>query len=150
MSCYKSRKESLKCPVLSKEEPPTADANANNNVNTYISNTSNISNTNSNADNKAAVKVRERSVDAISAAEAQEQDRRAKCERNAHFDVGGEAGGSGAAGAAAAAAGDGAKATVPHKDPVQMTQFRWATLQIGGPAPGFRGTVGGAMAYDLK
>ena len=89
----------------------------------------NNANTNNNSNNKGPVKKRN-----------------AKYERNAHFDIGGEE----ARRSGAAAAGEGAKATEPQKNLDRVTQFRWATLQLGGPAPGFRGTVRGAMAYDMR
>jgi len=83
----------------------------------------------------AAVKTQERGVSAMTAASARELQHNAAAgnapERNAHFE-GGEA---------SACGNDDFHEPLPVRKPEEMTQFKWAQLQVGGPAPGFRGTA---------
>jgi len=125
----KPGKSILKCPII---QP--ADNDINDNV--YNQNSNNNANKNNNA------KFRENHNTAMSAKDAQELCHRAHIEQNKHYE---EARGSGEAGKEGSGGGRGggeeSKASEPVKIPDEVTQFRWATLQLGGPAPGFRGTA---------
>jgi len=81
---------------------------------------------------KDPTKTQQRSVNAMSAAEARELDHQG----SVHFSKGDESDET-----QGMAEGEEAKASVPIKNPDKVTQFKRATLQLGGPAPGFRGTA---------
>jgi len=82
-----------------------------------------------------AVKTLNRGHDAMTACEARELAHAAREEHNVHF----QGDGDGAEGGSDDAVDD-FSAPLPLRKPrIEATQFKWTQLQIGGPAPGFRG-----------
>ena len=135
----KYRKEFSRCPIaalIADERLGEATSrNANDNARAIVSN-----NANNNA--KAIVnhnvsfgkKVTDKGVSAMSANDAREMDHRSKTDECKTCGDGVDQTGSGGG-------EEEAKVSQPVKIPDKVTQFRWATLKLGAPAPGFRGTV---------
>jgi len=99
-----------------------------------------VNNNNAAAD---AVKTRNRGHDAMTAGEARELAHAAREEHNVHFQGDGDASAvvDGAEGGSNDAVDD-FSAPLPLRKPrIEATQFKWTQLQVGGPAPGFRGTA---------
>ena len=100
-----------------------------------------INNNNAAAD---AVKTRNRGHDAMTAGEARELAHAAREEHNVHFQ--GDSDASAVVDGAKGGSDDAVDFSAPlplRKPRIEATQFKWTQLQVGGPAPGFRGTVRG-------
>ena len=101
--------------------------------------------------NNDAVKTHSRGHEAMTAGEARQLAHAARAEEhNVHFRSDGDASTAAAVdGAEGRSDADDFSAPLPVRKPrVEATQFKWAQLQVGGPAPGFRGTVRGEKGRD--
>jgi len=139
----KYRKEFSRCPIaalIADERLGEATSrNANDSARAIVSN-----NANNNANNNARAivnhnvsfgkKVTDKGVSAMSANDAREMDHRSKTDECKTCGDGVDQTGSGGG-------EEEAKVSQPVKIPDKVTQFRWATLKLGAPAPGFRGTA---------
>jgi len=94
--------------------------------------------------NNDAVKTHSRGHETMTAGEARQLAHAARAEEhNVHFRSDGDASTAAAVdGAEGRSDADDFSAPLPVRKPrVEATQFKWAQLQVGGPAPGFRGTA---------